>query len=69
MTSGEIIGAMINHKRLKEIITQQQFADLLNIDRQYVWKLENGKVNLTMDYLDKIEVEPGSLHSFFLVLL
>jgi len=69
MTSREIIGAMINHKRLKKIITQQQFADLLEYRQAYIWKQENGKVNLTMDYLDKIEVEPGCLHSDFLVLL
>jgi transcriptional regulator with XRE-family HTH domain len=68
-TSREIIGAMIKDRRLKKIITQQQFADLLNVDRQYIWKLENGKVNLTMDYLDKIVVELGCLHSDFLVLL
>jgi len=69
MTSKEIIGAMIKDKRLKKIITQQQFADLLSVDRQYIWKLENGKVNLTMDYLDKIVLELGCLHSEFLVLL
>jgi len=69
MTSKEIIGAMIKDKRLKKIITQQQFADLLNVDRQYIWKLENGKVNLTMDYLDKIVMELGCLHSDFLVLI
>lgn len=68
MTSKEIIGSMIKDKRLKKIITQQQFADLLNVDRQYIWKLENGKVNLTMDYLDKIVLELGCLHSDFLVL-
>jgi len=69
MTSKEIVGAMIKDKRLKKVITQQQFADLLNVDRQYIWKLENGRVNLTMDYLDKIVVELGCLHSDFLVLL
>ena len=44
---------MTKDKQLKKIITQQQFTDLLNAHRQYIWKLENGKVNLSMDYLDK----------------
>lgn len=35
-------------------MTLQQLADLLQIDRQYIWKVENGKVNMTLDYLDKI---------------
>lgn len=35
-------------------MTLQELADLLQVDRQYVWKLENGKINMTLDYLDKI---------------
>lgn len=35
-------------------MTQQQLADLIGSDRQYVWNIENGKVNLTLDYIDKI---------------
>ena len=54
MTSREIIGSMIKHRRKEKRLTQQQLANLLEIDRQYVWRLENGKVNLTMDYLDTV---------------
>lgn len=35
-------------------MTLQQLADLIKADRQYVWNIENGTVNLTLDYLDKI---------------
>lgn len=45
---------MIKSRRLEKDFTQKQLADLLEVDRQYVWRLENGKVNLTMDYLDKV---------------
>ena len=53
-TAKQLIGQLIKQQRLKQQITQQGLADLLNVDRQYVWKLEKGKINLTMDYLDKI---------------
>ena len=32
----------------------QQLADLIKADRQYVWNIENGEVNLTLDYIDRI---------------
>ncbi len=45
---------MIKSKRLKKDFTQKQLADFLEVDRQYIWRIENGKVNLTLDYLDKV---------------
>jgi len=53
-TSREIIGRKIKFQRKKKNLTQQELADLLQVDRQYVWRLENGKINMTLDYLDKI---------------
>lgn len=53
-TSREIIGRMIKAKRQAKNISQQGLGDLLGVDRQYIWRLESGKVNLTMNYLDKI---------------
>ena len=35
-------------------MTLQELADGIDADRQYVWNIENGKVNITLDYLDKI---------------
>jgi transcriptional regulator with XRE-family HTH domain len=50
----EILGSLIKSRRLEKNFTQKQLADLLEVDRQYVWRLENGKINFTMDYLDKV---------------
>ena len=67
MTSREIIGSMIKHRRKEKRLTQQQLANLLEIDRQYVWRLENGKVNLTMDYLDTIITKLNCSHADFIL--
>lgn len=53
-SSRVIIGKVIKKIRKEKKLSQQQLADLLDVDRQYVWRLENGKINFTMDYLDKI---------------
>jgi transcriptional regulator with XRE-family HTH domain len=53
-SSKEILGSLIKSRRLEKNFTQKKLADLLEVDRQYVWRLENGKVNFTMDYLDKV---------------
>ncbi|MBX2897909.1 MAG: helix-turn-helix transcriptional regulator [Cyclobacteriaceae bacterium] len=53
-TSREIIGKRIKILRQKNDMTLQQLADLLEAERQYVWSIENGKVNLTLDYIDRI---------------
>lgn len=67
-SSKQIIGNAITFNRNKKNITQQQLADLMQVDRQYVWRLENGKINLTMDYLDKMIKELDCEHSDFLVI-
>jgi transcriptional regulator with XRE-family HTH domain len=67
-TSREIIGLMIKQRRKEKKLTQQQLANLLEIDRQYVWRLENGKVNLTMDYLDTIIQKLNCTHADFILL-
>ena len=53
-TSRAFIGSMIKHQREKKGMTLQQLADLLEVDRQYVLRLENGRINVTPDYLDII---------------
>jgi repressor LexA len=64
--SKEIIGKLIKQQRLNKQMTQQELADLLNVDRQYVWNIENGKINLTLDYLDKIIAKLKCTHNEFL---
>jgi transcriptional regulator with XRE-family HTH domain len=53
-TSREIIGQRIKFFREKNNLTQQELADLINSERQYVSKLEHGKKNMTLDNLDRI---------------
>jgi transcriptional regulator with XRE-family HTH domain len=53
-TAKEIIGKKIKILREAKNLTQQDLADILNADRQYIWKIETGKKNITLDYLDKI---------------
>ena len=64
-TSKKIIGKIIKARREEKKITQSQLAGLLDIDRQYIWRIENGIINLTMDYLDKIILVLGCTHNDF----
>jgi len=64
-TSKEIIGRRIKFLRKQNNMTLQQLADLINADRQYIWNIENGDVNLTLDYLDKILDKLGCKHEDF----
>lgn len=45
---------MLKQQRLKSGLTLNDLALKLNVDRQYIWKIENGKVNMSLNYLDKI---------------
>ena len=53
-SSKEIIGRKIKILRVKKNLTLQELADMLGVDRQYMWRLENGKINMTLKYLDKV---------------
>jgi DNA-binding XRE family transcriptional regulator len=63
--SKKIIGKIIKAKREERKLTQSQLADLLFIDRQYVWRIENGEINITMDYLDKFILALKCTHEDF----
>lgn len=45
---------MLKQQRLKSGLTLNELAEKLNTDRQYIWNIENGKINMSLDYLDKI---------------
>ena len=62
------IGLMIKSRRKQKQFTQKHLADLLEVDRQYVWRLENGRVNLTMDYLDKVIIQLNCINKDFIVI-
>jgi transcriptional regulator with XRE-family HTH domain len=67
-SSKEILGSLIKSRRLERNFTQKQLADLLEVDRQYVWRLENGRVNFTIDYLDKVIYKLNCEQKDFIVL-
>lgn len=50
---------LIKYERIKKKLSQQDLAARLNVDRQYVWRIENGKINLTLDYLGKVLASIG----------
>jgi transcriptional regulator with XRE-family HTH domain len=54
MNAKQLIGRIIRMQREKRNLSLQELADLLGVDRQYVWRLENGRINMTLDYLDKV---------------
>jgi len=53
-TARVLVGKRIRFLRKEKNMTLQQLAFLIKADRQYVWNIENGEVNLTLDYLDRI---------------
>jgi len=50
-TAKEIIGKRIKILRKQHNLTLQELADKIGADRQYIWNIENGEINLTLDYL------------------
>jgi transcriptional regulator with XRE-family HTH domain len=63
--SKNIIGRIIKYQRKKSGLTLQELANRLEVDRQYVWKMENGKINMSLDYLDKVIDKLGCKHEDF----
>ena len=60
-----IVGRVIKNRRKKLGLTMQELADRLNVDRQYVWKIENGEVNMSLNYLDKVIEKLDYTHEEF----
>lgn len=66
MASSKIlIGKTIKLYRKEKGLTLQDLADKLNVDRQYVWRIENGKINMSLDYLDNVIKELECYHVDF----
>ena len=64
-SSKNIIGSIIKLQRQKKGLTLQELADKLEVERQYVWMIENGKKNISADYLDKVIEKLNSNHEDF----
>lgn len=45
---------MIKLHRLNRGLTLEELATLMNTDRHYIWKIENGKLNMSIDYLERL---------------
>jgi transcriptional regulator with XRE-family HTH domain len=60
-----LVGKQVKRFRVQKNLTQQELADKLEVDRQYIWKIENAKVNITLDYLEKVIRCLGCTHSEF----
>jgi len=61
----QLVGKLVKYHRVKKKLSQQNLADMLHVERQYVWKIENGRINLTLDYLDKIVAKLECSHLDF----
>lgn len=54
MKSKELIGRNIERLRIARDMSQEALADKARIDRAHIGKIERGKINVTVDVLDRI---------------
>lgn len=64
-TAKRHIGNLIKQQRIKKNLSQQDLAVMIGVDRQYIWNIENGRVNISLDYLDNIIKELKCSHCDF----
>lgn len=50
----KIVGFNIKIERMKQMLTQAQLAEILNVHEKHICKIETGKQNMTLKTLDKI---------------
>ena len=65
-TTKAIIGRKVKFFREQNKFTQQELGDLIGADRQYVWRVETGKISMSLDYLDRIISALNCKHEDFL---
>jgi len=62
----QAIGSRLRKLRLKTQLSQEEFGDMVDADRTYISKIENGTKNLTICKLCSICEKMGiTLHDFF----
>ncbi len=64
-TSRTIIGRIINYHRKQKPMTLEALGNTIGKDRQYMWKVENGKINISVDALDVLIKVLGCSHKDF----
>lgn len=63
------IGQLIKQMREDEGLSQEKLALMAGVERAYLAKVEAGKRNTTVDFLEKITLSLGhSLPEFFAIL-
>jgi transcriptional regulator with XRE-family HTH domain len=60
-----LVADLIKCWRERQNMSQTELADRLGVDKQYVWRIENGDVNMTCNYLDKVIRCLGCSHQEF----
>ncbi|OAA83557.1 helix-turn-helix domain-containing protein [Clostridium ljungdahlii] len=56
MINYEIIGSRIRQKRLEKKLTQERLAECLSISGEYMSKIENGRVNVSLKRLAELSL-------------
>lgn len=64
-TNRRLVGKLIKLHRKEKGLSLQDLANLLSTDRQYIWRIEKGHVNLSLDYLEKIIFQLKCTHIDF----
>ncbi len=55
----QIVGRNISRLRYERGITQEKLCELADVDRAYYQRVESGKRNMTIDYLDRMRKALG----------
>lgn len=64
-TIKEKVGVLIKETRRLKGFSQKQLAEAIGSEQEHISKLENGKVNPSLDYLEKIANALGRNISIF----
>jgi putative transcriptional regulator len=59
------IGTKIKERRQKRELQQIDLAEALGVDQAYISKIENGKINLSIEYLTDIAEMLGVTLKYF----
>lgn len=55
----KVLGQILKRERLKRKLSQEEIADKLNTDKQYISNVENGRKNITIEQLELILIAIG----------
>jgi transcriptional regulator with XRE-family HTH domain len=58
----QVLGKILKRERLKRKLSQEEIADKLNTDKQYISNVENGRKNITIEQLELILLAIGANH-------